>query len=115
MRGLLAKLLSGQIRLTGAHRGAAPARSTNRTQDTVVIPWPGSDRGGAAPRPVFTDLTCWDPLVAALGNRRTVRYDVRGHGTAAGVPVPEPGVLAADLVALLDRFDLADVHLVGHS
>jgi pimeloyl-ACP methyl ester carboxylesterase len=61
------------------------------------------------------DLRSWDPLVAVLGDRRTVRYDVRGHGSATGVPVPDPAVLAADTVALLDHLDLADVHLVGHS
>jgi pimeloyl-ACP methyl ester carboxylesterase len=61
------------------------------------------------------DLRAWDPLVAALADRRTVRYDVRGHGSAAGVPVPEPAALAADTIALLDRLDLTDVHLVGHS
>ena len=61
------------------------------------------------------DLRSWDPLVAALGDRRTVRYDVRGHGSAAGVPVPGPAALAADTIALLDHLDLADVHLVGHS
>jgi 3-oxoadipate enol-lactonase len=60
-------------------------------------------------------LSFWDPLAATLADRRTVRYDVRGHGSARGVPVPEPDVLAADLVALLDRLDLPDAHLVGHS
>jgi 3-oxoadipate enol-lactonase len=61
------------------------------------------------------DLRAWDPLVAALRAHRTIRYDARGHGSAAGVAVAEPGELAADLVALLDRLDVADAHLVGHS
>ena len=45
------------------------------------------------------DLTSWDGVVAAVPGRRTVRYDVRGHGAAAGTPVPGPQELAADLVA----------------
>lgn len=61
------------------------------------------------------DLGSWGPLVAELGGRRTVRYDVRGHGAAKGVPVPGPAELAADLVAVLDRLGLAAAHLVGHS
>jgi 3-oxoadipate enol-lactonase len=66
------------------------------------------------------DLSSWDPLLDALPDRRTIRYDLRGHGSAARVPVPGPasevaGLLAADLVALLDRLDLAHAHLVGHS
>jgi pimeloyl-ACP methyl ester carboxylesterase len=61
------------------------------------------------------DLRSWDRLVLALGDRRTVRYDVRGHGSATGVAVPESAALASDTIALLDRLDLADVHLVGHS
>jgi 3-oxoadipate enol-lactonase len=61
------------------------------------------------------DLSSWDPLVAALHGRRTVRYDVRGHGSAKGVSVPGIGELAADLIAVLDRLDLAEAHLVGHS
>jgi 3-oxoadipate enol-lactonase len=61
------------------------------------------------------DLSSWDPLVGALGGRRTVRYDARGHGSAAGVPVPGYAELAADLVAVLDRLGLAEAHLVGHS
>ena len=32
------------------------SQSTYRTQDTVVTPWPGSDRAGAAPSQVFTHL-----------------------------------------------------------
>ena len=61
------------------------------------------------------DLGSWDPLVAALSVRRTIRYDVRGHGVAKGVPVPGPAELAADLVAVLDRLGLTTAHLVGHS
>lgn len=34
------------VRFTVRHR----CRPTNRTQNTMVIPWPGSDRAGALPR-----------------------------------------------------------------
>lgn len=61
------------------------------------------------------DLTSWDPLVTALNGRRTVRYDIRGHGSAKGVPVSGVAELAADLIAVLDRLDLAEAHLLGHS
>jgi len=61
------------------------------------------------------DLTSWDGVVAAVPGRRTVRYDVRGHGAAAGTPVPGPQELAADLVAVLDEVNVEAAHLVGHS
>ena len=61
------------------------------------------------------DLGSWDPLVAELKGRRTIRYDVRGHGSAADVPVPGWTDLADDVIAVLDRLALADAHLVGHS
>lgn len=61
------------------------------------------------------DLTSWDGVVAAVQGRRTVRYDVRGHGAAEGAPVPGPQELAADLVAVLDEVGVDAAHLVGHS
>ena len=54
-------------------------------------------------------------FVAAQG-LRAIAYDRRGHGQSSK---PETGydyeVLTADLAALLDRLDLEDVVLVGHS
>ena len=61
------------------------------------------------------DLRAWDALAAQLRGRRVIRYDVRGHGSAGGVAVPSIPALAGDLVDLLDRLDLPDAHLVGHS
>lgn len=53
--------------------------------------------------------------IAAQG-LRAVAYDRRGHGQSSK---PETGydyeALTGDLAALLDRFDLKDVVLVGHS
>lgn len=59
----------------------------------------------------------WDLQTPALGvGHRVVRYDTRGHGAS---PVP-PGPyaideLADDLLALLDRLQIARAHLVGLS
>src|SRR4051794_29916299 len=61
------------------------------------------------------DLRSWDGVATHLGGRRTIRYDVRGHGAAKGTPVSGPAELAADLVEVLDRCGIADAHLVGHS
>ena len=49
---------SYQVRSVWPVRAATlhQSRPTNRTQDTVVTPWPGSDRPGAAPSQVFTDI-----------------------------------------------------------
>ena len=53
---------------------------------------------------------------AAANGLRAIAYDRRGHGQSSK---PESGYdydsLAADLAALLDRLDLRDVILVGHS
>ncbi|MCD2188988.1 alpha/beta fold hydrolase [Actinomycetospora soli] len=62
------------------------------------------------------DLDYWSGLALALrSERRVVRYDLRGHGAAAHAPVPTTRRLVADLVELLDRLDLPDAHVVGHS
>jgi 3-oxoadipate enol-lactonase len=62
------------------------------------------------------DVRAWDPLVGALDGRcRTVRFDARGHGTATAVPVADYRQLATDVVAVLDRLDIDDAHVVGHS
>jgi 3-oxoadipate enol-lactonase len=64
-----------------------------------------------------SNLTMWDPQVAALAERyRVVRYDLRGHGRS---PVPDGPYtladLAADALALLDRLDVGRAHLAGVS
>jgi 3-oxoadipate enol-lactonase len=62
------------------------------------------------------DLRAWDPLVGALAGRcRTVRFDARGHGVATAVPPGDYAQLASDAVAVMDRLDIADAHVVGHS
>jgi 3-oxoadipate enol-lactonase len=63
------------------------------------------------------DMRCWDALVPTLSRAlRVIRYDLRGHGTAAGCPMAESfDVLADDLRALLDRQEIERAHVVGHS
>ena len=61
------------------------------------------------------DADAWDPLVPLLAGRRVVRFDARGHGVAAAVPVADHRRLAADVVAVLDHLDIAQAHVVGHS
>jgi 3-oxoadipate enol-lactonase len=61
------------------------------------------------------DLESWAGLVEHMKGHRTIRYDVRGHGSAKGVPVPGPAELAADLIAVLDLLHIENAHLVGHS
>jgi 3-oxoadipate enol-lactonase len=62
-------------------------------------------------------LAMWEPQIEELAGRfRVVRFDLRGHGRS---PVP-PGPyglddLGADVVALLDRLDVARAHVAGVS
>ncbi|WP_328309574.1 alpha/beta fold hydrolase [Actinomycetospora sp. NBC_00405] len=61
------------------------------------------------------DADAWDPLLPLLAGRRVVRFDARGHGVAAAVPVADYRRLAADVVAVLDHLDMTEAHVVGHS
>jgi 3-oxoadipate enol-lactonase len=64
-----------------------------------------------------TDLTMWRTQSDRLGNRfRTLRYDIRGHGHSE-VPPPPYAIsdLGSDLVALLDRLEIARASLCGLS
>jgi 3-oxoadipate enol-lactonase len=63
------------------------------------------------------DLRMWDGVADRLGQRfRVVRYDTRGHGRS---PVPDGPYsmddLADDVVALLDRLGVRQMHFVGLS
>jgi 3-oxoadipate enol-lactonase len=64
-----------------------------------------------------TSTQLWDPQIATLAERfRVVRYDHRGHGSS---PVP-PGPyrladLGHDVLALMDRLEVASAHLAGLS
>jgi 3-oxoadipate enol-lactonase / 4-carboxymuconolactone decarboxylase len=64
-----------------------------------------------------TTLAMWDGVVPALrGRYRVLRYDTRGHGRSQVVDAPIMiDDLAADLVGLLDRLEIAMAHVVGLS
>lgn len=59
----------------------------------------------------------WDDTVPALTDRyRVLRYDTRGHGQTQVTPAPYSiGLLAQDMVALMDALHIAKAHLVGLS
>ena len=63
------------------------------------------------------DLSIWDGLTPGLGTRGTVvRYDQRGHGTAGAPAGPYTrDQLGGDAVAVLDRLEIEQAILVGHS
>lgn len=63
------------------------------------------------------DWRMWEPVIADLAQGRTVyAYDIRGHGAAAGAPLPVTmRDMAADLLELLDALGLEKAHLVGLS
>ncbi|MGH9090261.1 MAG: alpha/beta fold hydrolase [Acidimicrobiales bacterium] len=68
---------------------------------------------------LFADLSIWDPQVEALSHRyRILRYDQRGHGATALGANSHPltfGILADDVIALLDRLEIDRTHFVGSS
>jgi 3-oxoadipate enol-lactonase len=63
------------------------------------------------------DWRMWETVMVALARGRQVfAYDVRGHGSAAGSPVPfTMDDTAADLVGVLDALGLDRAHVVGLS
>lgn len=64
-----------------------------------------------------TSMGVWDPQVAPLSRfYRVLRYDHRGHGASPSVPGPySVDVLGGDVVALLDRLEIARVSIAGLS
>lgn len=63
------------------------------------------------------DWRMWEPVMAPLARgRRVFAYDIRGHGGAAGSPVPfTMEDTADDLVGVLDALGLDRAHVVGLS
>jgi 3-oxoadipate enol-lactonase len=64
-----------------------------------------------------TDLTMWEPQIAALTQRyRVLRHDTRGHGKSAATPAPYTmDMLADDVLGLLTHVGAARFHVVGIS
>jgi 3-oxoadipate enol-lactonase len=66
--------------------------------------------------PVGLDLTCFDPLVADLGQRFTVlRVDLRGHGRSPFQAATDLGGYADDVQALLAGMAWPPAAIVGFS
>lgn len=88
-----------------------------RDHETVV-----AMRGDDGPpvvllHPLGLDWRMWEPIMSGLAvGRRVFAYDVRSHGRAAGSPAPfTMGEIAADLLGVLDAFELEQAHVVGLS
>jgi 3-oxoadipate enol-lactonase len=64
-----------------------------------------------------SNLTMWDPQVAAFGERfRVIRYDSRGHGRSVAGPGPYSiAGLAADALAIMDHLGIARADWCGLS
>lgn len=105
--------------LTEAGHARPPALHRVRLADHETLV---AQRGTAGPPVVLVhalglDWRMWQPVLDTLAaGRRVFAYDVRGHGAAAGAPVPgDMARLGADFVDLLDALDLDSVHAVGLS
>ena len=80
----------------------------NGSEGAPVIAFTGS---------LGTDLTMWRPQSDRLGERfRTLRYDIRGHGSSPVPPAPYSiADLGTDLLALLDSLEIERASLCGLS
>lgn len=63
------------------------------------------------------DRTTWLTIQNALASsRRSIAFDLPGHGEALGWPtVGNASIAAKAVIQSLDALDLSNVHLVGHS
>src|SRR2546430_11108417 len=104
---------------SGTHR--TTRRTTRRISlsdhETVVAR--AGDRGPAVVlvHALGLDWRMWEPVMASLADgRRVFAYDIRGHGWASGRDCPVTMArTAADLVGVLDAFELDQAHVVGLS
>jgi 3-oxoadipate enol-lactonase len=62
-----------------------------------------------------TTRAMWEPQLDALGHFRVLRYDHPGHGESPVVPVDGVTGLAREVVALLDRRQIASASFCGLS
>lgn len=63
------------------------------------------------------DWRMWEPIMGRLATgRRVFAYDIRGHGSAAGAPIPfTMADTARDLLDVLDALGLDRAHVAGLS
>lgn len=86
------------------------------------LPLPHASRGRKGPPIVLLhgfgfDAASWDDFAAPLArHRRTVAFDLPGHGGAAGwAPTPHAGTAAKAVVASLEALKIPRAAIVGHS
>jgi 3-oxoadipate enol-lactonase len=67
--------------------------------------------------PLGGDLTIWNDIAPVLAQKFfVVRFDARGHGGSDVPPGPYSlGDLGGDVVALLERLEIAQAHFIGLS
>jgi 3-oxoadipate enol-lactonase len=109
--------VDGVLREAGLARPASVRRLRLRDHETVV-----ASSGESGPAVVLLhalglDWRMWEPIIERLAvGRRVFAYDLRGHGYAAGSPSPfTMDDIAADLIRVLDAFELEQAHVVGLS
>jgi 3-oxoadipate enol-lactonase len=66
---------------------------------------------------LMSNFSMWDSNINSLTDQyRVIRYDTRGHGQSEVTPGPYSiGMLAEDLVGLMDALSIDKAHLVGLS
>lgn len=66
---------------------------------------------------IMTDASMWRPQIDVLNSRfRIVSYDSRGHGKSTpGASPYSTGVLASDVIGVLDALGIQQAHFVGLS
>jgi len=101
----------------GIAQPAAMRRIRLADHETVV-----AQMGDAGPAVILAhalglDWRMWEPVMGQLAEgRRVFAYDIRGHGWAAGAPVPfTMAGTAADLIGVLDALGLDQAHVAGLS
>jgi 3-oxoadipate enol-lactonase len=63
-----------------------------------------------------TDLSIWNPLIAALPRHRILRFDLRGHGGSDVPAAPyKMGTLIRDTERLMDHFAMQEAVVLGLS
>lgn len=117
MRKVAAGRLLGALAaccLASAWVGAAAAEKSGHASNGLHYRLEGSGPTVVLIHAFHMDLREWDDVVADIGGqRRVLRYDVRGHGRSSVVtPVPSS---VADLRSLLDELRITRATLVGLS
>ncbi len=104
--------------MTARTSGAeAPRRLNINGVSLAIHEWPGGGPAIVAIHGLTSNHTAWYPIADVLGgSHRLIAYDLRGRGDsekpAKGYSLAEH---AADLLGLLDHFDLDRAVIMGHS